>query len=132
MKRRQKSVVSAIVCPSYCAKRGMDPIMELASKNNLIVMKMPVRLTGAEYFSQKEGVEKGRYQESPPPPPLLPSSVVSGQEFGGRRRSGRDTTDAMRWLNDEDDPRSRQAKKYYHDIEGYNGAAGLFMREGSR
>jgi dTDP-4-amino-4,6-dideoxygalactose transaminase len=114
-----KRVISAIVpVHLYGQTADMDPILELASRYNLIVIEDACQAHGAEYFSQKEGVWKkagtmGR---------AAAFSFYPGKNLGACGEAGAITTDdkemakRMKMIRDHG-----QAKKYYHDIEGYNG-----------
>jgi len=82
---------------------------------------------GAEYFSGKEGVWK-----KPAPWAVLRVQFLSGQEFGAcgeAERSLRTTKRCKRMKMIRD---HGQAKKYYHDIEGYNGRLDSIQAAGSR
>jgi dTDP-4-amino-4,6-dideoxygalactose transaminase len=96
----------------------MDPILELANKYNLVVIEDACQAHGAEYFSRKEGVWKkagtmGR---------AAAFSFYPGKNLGACGEAGSANTNdeelakRMKMIRDHG-----QAKKYYHDIEGYNG-----------
>jgi dTDP-4-amino-4,6-dideoxygalactose transaminase len=119
IEKASKRVVRAIVpVHLYGQTADMDPILELASRYNLIVIEDACQAHGAEYFSQKEGVWKkagtmGR---------AAAFSFYPGKNLGACGEAGAITTDdedlakRMKKIRDHG-----QAKKYYHDIEGYNG-----------
>ena len=119
IEKASKRVVSAIVpVHLYGQTADMDPILELASRYNLIVIEDACQAHGAEYFSQKEGLWKkagtmGR---------AAAFSFYPGKNLGACGEAGAITTDdeemakRMKMIRDHG-----QAKKYYHDIEGYNG-----------
>ena len=119
IEKASKRLVSAIVpVHLYGQTADMDPILELASKYNLIVIEDACQAHGAEYFSRKEGVWKktgtiGR---------AAAFSFYPGKNLGACGEAGAITTDdeemakRMKMIRDHG-----QAKKYYHDIEGYNG-----------
>jgi dTDP-4-amino-4,6-dideoxygalactose transaminase len=119
IEKASKRPVSAIVpVHLYGQTADMDPILELASRYNLIVIEDACQAHGAEYFSQKEGVWKkagtmGR---------AAAFSFYPGKNLGACGEAGAITTDddemakRMKMIRDHG-----QAKKYYHDIEGYNG-----------
>jgi dTDP-4-amino-4,6-dideoxygalactose transaminase len=96
----------------------MDPIHELASKYGLTVIEDACQAHGAEYFSRKEGIWKkagtmGR---------AAAFSFYPGKNLGACGEAGATNTNdeemakRMKMIRDHG-----QAKKYYHDIEGYNG-----------
>jgi dTDP-4-amino-4,6-dideoxygalactose transaminase len=96
----------------------MDPILELANKYKLVVIEDACQAHGAEYFSSKEGVWKkagtmGR---------AAAFSFYPGKNLGACGEAGSANTNdeamakRMKMIRDHG-----QAKKYYHDMEGYNG-----------
>ena len=117
--RASRRVVSAVVpVHLYGQTANMDPILALASKYNLVVIEDACQAHGAEYFSRKEGVWKkagtmGR---------AAAFSFYPGKNLGACGEAGSANTNdeemakRMRMIRDHG-----QAKKYYHDIEGYNG-----------
>jgi dTDP-4-amino-4,6-dideoxygalactose transaminase len=119
IEKASKRVVSAIVpVHLYGQTADMDAILDLASKYNLVVIEDACQAHGAEYFSGKEGVWKkagtmGR---------AAAFSFYPGKNLGACGEAGAITTNdeemakRMKMIRDHG-----QAKKYYHDIEGYNG-----------
>jgi dTDP-4-amino-4,6-dideoxygalactose transaminase len=119
IEKSSKRVVSAIVpVHLYGQTANMDPILELANKYNLVVIEDACQAHGAEYFSRKEGIWKkagtmGR---------AAAFSFYPGKNLGACGEAGGIiTNDAslakqIKMIRDHG-----QAKKYYHDIEGYNG-----------
>ena len=119
VERASRRVVSAVVpVHLYGQTADMDPILELAGKFNLVVIEDACQAHGAEYFSRKEGVWKkagtmGR---------AAAFSFYPGKNLGACGEAGSANTNdeemakRMRMIRDHG-----QAKKYYHDIEGYNG-----------
>ncbi len=96
----------------------MDPIMELAAKYNLVVIEDACQAHGAEYFSKKSNAWKkaGSIGKA------AAFSFYPGKNLGACGEGGAITTNdeamaqRMKMIRDHG-----QAKKYYHDIEGYNG-----------
>jgi dTDP-4-amino-4,6-dideoxygalactose transaminase len=119
IEKASKRVVSAIVpVHLYGQTADMDPILDLAWKYNLVVIEDACQAHGAEYFSGKESVWKkagtmGR---------AAAFSFYPGKNLGACGEAGAITTNdeamakRMKMIRDHG-----QAKKYYHDIEGYNG-----------
>jgi len=119
IEKTSKRVVSAIVpVHLYGQTADMDPILDLASKYNLVVIEDACQAHGAEYFSGKESLWKkagtmGR---------AAAFSFYPGKNLGACGEAGAITTNdeemakRMKMIRDHG-----QAKKYYHDIEGYNG-----------
>jgi dTDP-4-amino-4,6-dideoxygalactose transaminase len=119
IEKGSKRVVSAIVpVHLYGQMADMDPILELANKYGLTVIEDACQAHGAEYFSRKEGIWKkagtmGR---------AAAFSFYPGKNLGACGEAGATNTNdeemakRMKMIRDHG-----QAKKYYHDIEGYNG-----------
>ena len=111
--------VSAVVpVHLYGQMVDMDPVLELAQQFNLIIVEDACQAHGAQYFSRKENAWKtagsmGR---------AAAFSFYPGKNLGACGEAGAVTTSdeqlskTVRTLRDHG-----QAKKYYHDIEGYNG-----------
>ena len=111
--------VSAIVpVHLYGQMADMDRILGLAEEFNLIVVEDACQAHGAKYFSKRENAWKpagsvGR---------AAAFSFYPGKNLGACGEAGAVTTSdpeiakMIRMLRDHG-----QAKKYYHDIEGYNG-----------
>ena len=96
----------------------MDPILELAAKYNLFVIEDACQAHGAEYFSKKENTWKRAGSMGK----AAAFSFYPGKNLGACGEGGAITTNdeamakRMKMIRDHG-----QAKKYYHDIEGYNG-----------
>ncbi len=102
----------------YGQPADMDPIMELANKYRLIVIEDACQAHGAEYFSKREN----RWQKAGSIGHAAAFSFYPGKNLGACGEAGAVTTNdesiarKIRMIRDHG-----QAKKYYHDIEGYNG-----------
>ena len=119
IERTSKRRVAGIVpVHLYGLTADMDPIQELAAKYNLFVIEDACQAHGAEYFSKKANAWKraGSIGKA------AAFSFYPGKNLGACGEGGAITTnDAamaahMKMIRDHG-----QAKKYYHDIEGYNG-----------
>ena len=117
--RRSGLRVTAIVpVHLYGQTADMDPIMELAAKYNLVVIEDACQAHGAEYFSKKES----RWQKAGSIGLAAAFSFYPGKNLGACGEAGATTTNdealakRVKMIRDHG-----QAKKYYHDIEGYNG-----------
>jgi dTDP-4-amino-4,6-dideoxygalactose transaminase len=117
--RASKRKVAAIVpVHLYGQMADMDPIMDLAAKYNLLVIEDACQAHGAEYFSAKEG----RWRKAGSMGDAAAFSFYPGKNLGACGEAGAATTNSeesarkMRMLRDHG-----QSKKYYHDVEGYNG-----------
>jgi dTDP-4-amino-4,6-dideoxygalactose transaminase len=116
---KTKSPVTAVVpVHIYGQCADMDPILELAKRYKLIVVEDACQAHGAEYFSKKEN----RWRKAGTMGLVGAFSFYPGKNLGACGEAGAVTTQdeemarKMRMLRDHG-----QAKKYYHDVEGYNG-----------
>lgn len=117
--RRLRAPVTAIVpVHIYGQCADMDAILELAARYKLIVVEDACQAHGAEYFSKKEN----RWMKAGSMGHAGAFSFYPGKNLGACGEAGATTTNSeemarkMKMLRDHG-----QAKKYYHDIEGYNG-----------
>lgn len=117
-KKSGRPVTAIVPVHLYGQTAEMDPILELADRYKLVVIEDACQAHGAEYFSKREGTWKkagtmGR---------AAAFSFYPGKNLGACGEAGAITTNdetmakRMRIIRDHG-----QAKKYYHDIEGYNG-----------
>jgi dTDP-4-amino-4,6-dideoxygalactose transaminase len=119
MHRKLKKPVTAVVpVHLYGQTADMDPIMEIAARHKLIVVEDACQAHGAEYFSKKEN----RWRKAGSIGHAAGFSFYPGKNLGACGEGGAVTTNdegiarAVRMIRDHG-----QSKKYYHDIEGYNG-----------
>ena len=117
--RRSGRPVTAIVpVHLYGQAADMDAIQELADRYRLIVIEDACQAHGAEYFSRK----RSRWMKAGSIGRAAAFSFYPGKNLGACGEAGAVTTNdeaiaaKIRMLRDHG-----QAKKYYHDIEGYNG-----------
>lgn len=139
LNRKTRSLVTAIIpVHLYGQMADMDPIMELAERYNLKVIEDACQAHGAEYLSKKtlpknpppqfgttgggQGEHEPRWRRAGSIGNAAAFSFYPGKNLGACGEAGAATT------NDEQISRMiktirdhGQAKKYYHDIEGYNG-----------
>jgi dTDP-4-amino-4,6-dideoxygalactose transaminase len=114
-KRRLAAVVPVHL---YGQMADMDPIMELAAKYNFIVIEDACQAHGAEYFSKKANA----WRKAGSIGKAAAFSFYPGKNLGACGEGGAITTNdeamaqRMKMIRDHG-----QAKKYYHDVEGYNG-----------
>jgi len=113
------SVVSAVVpVHLYGQMADMDPILEIAARCRLVVVEDACQAHGAEYLSrhQKRWLKAGSIGSA------AAFSFYPGKNLGACGEAGAITTNddriaaACRMIRDHG-----QSKKYYHDVEGYNG-----------
>jgi dTDP-4-amino-4,6-dideoxygalactose transaminase len=119
VEKESKRIVSAIVpVHLYGQTADMDPIMELAAKYRLAVIEDACQAHGAEYYSRKDRAWKKAGSMGL----AAAFSFYPGKNLGACGEAGAITTNdekmaaRMKMIRDHG-----QAKKYYHDIEGYNG-----------
>jgi dTDP-4-amino-4,6-dideoxygalactose transaminase len=111
-------VVGIVPVHLYGQTADMDPIMELAYKYKLWVIEDACQAHGAEYFSKKHNAWKRAGSMGL----AAAFSFYPGKNLGACGEAGATTTNdealakRMKMIRDHG-----QAKKYYHDIEGYNG-----------
>ncbi len=125
--RKTGSPVTAVIpVHLYGQPAAMGPILELAEQHRLLVIEDACQAHGAEYLTST-------------PPPLIwkktgslglaaAFSFYPGKNLGACGEAGAVTTNDpriaahIRQLRDHG-----QAKKYYHDMEGYNGRLDAIM-----
>ena len=119
MDRERGRRVSAVVpVHLYGQTADMDPILELAGRYGLLVVEDACQAHGAQYFSRKDA----RWKKAGSMGCAAAFSFYPGKNLGACGEGGAVTTgDAeiarkIRMLRDHG-----QARKYYHDMEGYNG-----------
>jgi len=116
--RSQRPVVAIVPVHLYGQMADMDVILSLADQYGLTVIEDACQAHGAEYFSKKlngwmKAGSMGR---------AAAFSFYPGKNLGACGEGGAVTTNdaaiasACKMLRDHG-----QVKKYYHDVEGYNG-----------
>ncbi len=117
--RRSGRPVTAIVpVHLYGQMADMDAILDLAERFGLIVIEDACQAHGAEYFSRKHN----RWMKAGSMGKAAAFSFYPGKNLGACGEAGATTTNdealatKVKMLRDHG-----QAKKYYHDVEGYNG-----------
>jgi dTDP-4-amino-4,6-dideoxygalactose transaminase len=117
--RKWKAPVTAVVpVHIYGQTADMDPILELSRRYNLIVIEDACQAHGAEYFSRAEN----RWRKAGSMGHAAAFSFYPGKNLGACGEAGAVTTNdeeiarKIRMLRDHG-----QTKKYFHDVEGYNG-----------
>jgi len=119
LEKASNRVVSAVVpVHLYGQTADMDPILELAQTYGLTVIEDACQAHGAEYFSRKDG----QWKKAGTMGRAAAFSFYPGKNLGACGEAGAINTNdeamakRMKMIRDHG-----QAKKYYHDIEGYNG-----------
>jgi dTDP-4-amino-4,6-dideoxygalactose transaminase len=112
-------IISAVIpVHLYGQLADMDPIMRLAERYNLTVIEDACQAHGAEYLSRA----RGRREKAGSIGHAAAFSFYPGKNLGACGEGGAVTTNdpeiakRVRMLRDHG-----QNKKYYHEIEGYNG-----------
>jgi dTDP-4-amino-4,6-dideoxygalactose transaminase len=117
-RRSGKRVAGIVPVHLYGQTADMDPILELADQYNLFVIEDACQAHGAEYFSKKENA----WRRAGSMGKAAAFSFYPGKNLGACGEGGAITTNdeamaaKMKMIRDHG-----QAKKYYHDMEGYNG-----------
>jgi len=117
-RRSGRPVTAVVPVHLYGQAAEMDTIQEIADQYGLIVVEDACQAHGAEYFSRK----RGRWMKAGSMGRAAAFSFYPGKNLGACGEAGAVTTSdeavaaKIRMLRDHG-----QAKKYYHDIEGYNG-----------
>lgn len=119
VEKASNRVVSAVVpVHLYGQMADMDPILDLAKQFDLVVIEDACQAHGAEYFSSNTGT----WRKAGSMGLAAAFSFYPGKNLGACGEGGAITTNdealakRMKMIRDHG-----QAKKYYHDIEGYNG-----------
>jgi dTDP-4-amino-4,6-dideoxygalactose transaminase len=113
-----KPVVAVVPVHLYGQSADMDPILEIAARYNLVVVEDACQAHGTEYFSSAEN----RWRKCGSMGQAAGFSFYPGKNLGACGEGGAVTTNDQaiarkcKMIRDHG-----QAKKYYHDIEGYNG-----------
>jgi dTDP-4-amino-4,6-dideoxygalactose transaminase len=114
----RRPVTAVIPVHLYGQMADMDAILEVADRYNLVVIEDACQAHGAEYLSKKEN----RWRKAGSIGRAAAFSFYPGKNLGACGEAGAVTTNneeiarKIRMLRDHG-----QAKKYYHNVEGYNG-----------
>jgi len=117
-KQSERPVTAVVPVHLYGQPADMDPILELAQQNSLMVVEDACQAHGAEYFSRRDN----RWKKAGSMGRAAAFSFYPGKNLGACGEAGAVTTNddslaqTVRMLRDHG-----QARKYYHDMEGYNG-----------
>jgi len=117
-RRSGRPVTTIVPVHLYGQMADMDPILELAEHFGLMVIEDACQAHGAQYFSRKQN----RWFTAGSMGCAAAFSFYPGKNLGACGEAGAVTTNnamiaaKIRTIRDHG-----QAKKYYHDIEGYNG-----------
>jgi dTDP-4-amino-4,6-dideoxygalactose transaminase len=113
-----KPITAVVPVHLYGQMADMDPILELASRYKLMVIEDACQAHGAEYFSKKQD----RWLKAGSVGRAAAFSFYPGKNLGACGEGGAITTDDEALARKAAMLRDHgQSKKYYHDVEGYNG-----------
>jgi dTDP-4-amino-4,6-dideoxygalactose transaminase len=117
-KRSKRPVTAIVPVHLYGQMADMDAIIDLAQQYQLVVVEDACQAHGAEYFSRKQN----RWFQAGSMGRAGAFSFYPGKNLGACGEGGAITTNDARLAGICKMIRDHgQAKKYYHDIEGYNG-----------
>ena len=117
-KQTGRPVTAVVPVHLYGQMADMDPILDLAAQFNLKVIEDACQAHGAKYFSKKIGGWKTAGSMGH----AAAFSFYPGKNLGACGEAGAITTDDEQLANVCGLLRDHgQSKKYFHDIEGYNG-----------
>jgi dTDP-4-amino-4,6-dideoxygalactose transaminase len=114
----ERPVTAVVPVHLYGQIAAMDEILEVARNHGLMVIEDSCQAHGAEYFSRKQD----RWQKAGSIGVAGAFSFYPGKNLGACGEAGAVTTNdeemarKIRMLRDHG-----QSRKYYHDVEGYNG-----------
>jgi dTDP-4-amino-4,6-dideoxygalactose transaminase len=117
-------VTAIIPVHLYGQMADMDGILDLAEQYGLVVIEDACQAHGAEYFSKKHN----RWMKAGSLGCAAAFSFYPGKNLGACGEAGAITTndsvmaEKMKMLRDHG-----QSRKYFHDIEGYNGRIDAFQ-----
>lgn len=117
-KRHQRPVTAIVPVHLYGQMADMDSILRLANQYGLTVIEDACQAHGAEYFSGK----LNRWMKAGTMGRAAAFSFYPGKNLGALGEGGAVTTNdaaiaaKIRMIREHG-----QVKKYYHDMEGYNG-----------
>jgi dTDP-4-amino-4,6-dideoxygalactose transaminase len=113
-----RPVTAVVPVHLYGQMADMDPILEIAARFNLIVIEDACQAHGAAYFSKKQN----RWLKAGSVGHAAAFSFYPGKNLGACGEGGAITTDDAEIARKSKLLRDHgSSKKYYHDIEGYNG-----------
>jgi dTDP-4-amino-4,6-dideoxygalactose transaminase len=117
-RRTGRPVTAVVPVHLYGQMADMDAILRIAKAHKLIVVEDACQAHGAEYFSKK----LNHWCKAGSMGTAAAFSFYPGKNLGACGEAGAVTTNdskiaqEIRMIRDHG-----QAKKYYHDVEGYNG-----------
>ena len=128
--RTGKPIKAVVPVHLYGQVADMDPILELAQRHSLLVIEDAAQAHGAEYLSAHKrqtrkaevGTDNGVWRRAGSMGKAAAFSFYPGKNLGACGEAGAVATDdeevarRVKMIRDHG-----QARKHYHDLEGYNG-----------
>ncbi len=114
----KRPVTAVVPVHLYGQTADMDPILEIAQRYGLKVIEDACQAHGAEYYSERDK----KWKKAGAMGTAAAFSFYPGKNLGACGEAGAVTTNdesmakKIRMLRDHG-----QSRKYYHDLEGYNG-----------
>lgn len=117
-RRTGRPVAAVVPVHLYGQMADMDAILDIADEHNLVVVEDSCQAHGAHYFSKRENTwKKAGTMGAAAAFSFYPGKNLGACGEGGAVTSNsEDVARAIKIIRDHG-----QAKKYYHDMEGYNG-----------
>jgi dTDP-4-amino-4,6-dideoxygalactose transaminase/acetyltransferase-like isoleucine patch superfamily enzyme len=116
--RSGRPVTAVVPVHLYGQMADMDVILELAERYDLTVIEDACQAHGAEYFSRK----LNRWMKAGSMGRAAAFSFYPGKNLGACGEGGAVTTNELQLATRVKMLRDHgQVRKYYHDVEGYNG-----------
>jgi dTDP-4-amino-4,6-dideoxygalactose transaminase len=113
-----RPVAAIVPVHLYGQPADMDPIEELAARYHLIVVEDACQAHGAEYYSRRDR----RWRKAGSMGKAAAFSFYPGKNLGACGEAGAITTNDEKVAQTVHKLRDHgQVRKYYHDMEGYNG-----------
>ena len=113
-----KPVTTIVPVHLYGQTADMDALLEIATLYNLILVEDACQAHGAQYFSKKED----RWRTAGSMGKAAAFSFYPGKNLGACGEGGAVTTNDESLAKKVSILRDHgQSRKYYHDVEGYNG-----------
>lgn len=113
-----RPVTAVVPVHLYGQTADMDPILDLAQIHNMMVIEDACQAHGAEYFSKQEN----RWRKAGSMGRAAAFSFYPGKNLGACGEGGAVTTNDEWLARKVSMVRDHgQSRKYYHDMEGYNG-----------
>jgi dTDP-4-amino-4,6-dideoxygalactose transaminase len=114
----RKPITGVVPVHLYGQMADMDAIMDLATRYKLTVIEDACQAHGSEYFSKKQN----KWLKAGSVGHAAGFSFYPGKNLGACGEGGAVTTNDLKIARGVAVLRDHgQSKKYYHDIEGYNG-----------